>query len=129
MRGPAPDSTNPPNPPPTGDAFLYELTPAARDLLAEHERATGTRLHRPAVPSGEVAEAVEREEKRRRRGVLRRRARRRGRRFGTVSYRWRETEYVPALRVSGKWLRRAGFDVGQELEIVVGEGRLVIEAL
>jgi hypothetical protein len=55
--------------------------------------------------------------------------RQRGRRLSTISYRRLASGRVPYLRLSGDWLRRAGFDQEQELEITVGEGRLVIEAL
>jgi hypothetical protein len=129
MRGPSEDSTLLQ---PTGredEPFVYHLTPAARQLLAEHERATGEPLHQPAAPAAEVADAVDRESCRRRRRARSRHARRRGRRFGTISSRWSGTEHVPALRLSGKWLRRAGFDQAQEFEITVREGQLVIDAL
>jgi hypothetical protein len=82
-----------------------------------------------ATGRAEETEAAEREARRRRRKARAARARRRGKRFGTVSYRWREGEYVPLLRLSGKWLRRAGFDQQQEFEITVRPGRLVIDTL
>ena len=130
MRGPVDHSTNEPRSvDPAGDGFVYHLTSTAHQLLAEHEQSSGKRLHRPAARTADLADAADREAKRQRREALRRRARRRGRRFGTVSYRWRETQYLPALRVSGKWLRRAGFDIGQEFEITVDEGQLIIEAV
>ena len=141
MRGPTdqsinPQPVNPPAPPcataapgPASEEYVYHLTPAAQSLLAEHERSTGAVLHRPAVPAVEVVESEAREAKRRRRKLLRRRARRRGRRLGTISYRWRGDEYRPLLRLSGKWLARTGFPIGQEFEVVVEEGRLVLEAV
>jgi hypothetical protein len=129
MRGPTEHSTLPDTSGPTDDHFVYHLTPAAQQLLAEHEQATRAELHRPAARCVEVTEAAEREARRRRRKARAARARRRGKRFGTVSYRWREGEYVPLLRLSGKSLRRAGFDRQQEFEIAVQRGRLVIEAL
>jgi hypothetical protein len=141
MRGPTDQSTNPPAPNPSApprataarapaaDPYVYHLTLAAQSLLAEHERATGAVLHRPAVPAAEVAASEAREAKRRRRKVLRRRARCRGRRLGTISYRWSGDENRPLLRLSGKWLARNGFPIGQEFEVVVEEGRLVLEAV
>jgi hypothetical protein len=36
---------------------------------------------------------------------------------------------VPMLRLSGHWLGDAGFPKGQEYEIEVAEGRLVLRAL
>jgi Toxin SymE, type I toxin-antitoxin system len=86
-------------------------------------------LHRPAVPAVEVTESEAREARRRRRKVLRRRVRRRGRRLGTISYRCNGGENRPLLRLSGKWLARVGFPIGQEFEVVVEEGRLVLEAV
>jgi hypothetical protein len=130
MRGPSDHSTNLPEPSgPTDDRFVYHLTPAGQQLLAQREEATGTHLHRPAARAAEVADAVHRETTRRRRKALAESARRNGRRFGTISYRQRQQQQFPALRVSGLWLREAGFDLGQEFEIIVDEGRLVIEAL
>lgn len=75
--------------------------------------------------AADVADAVAAESKRRRR----RDARRRGRRLVTVSYLTRVSRQVPLLRLSGHWLRDAGFDLGQELEVDVGTGRLTLEAV
>jgi hypothetical protein len=136
MRGPTDQSTNPPAPPrataapcPAAADYVYHLTPAAQSLLAEHERSTGAVLHRRAVPAAEVAASEAREAKRRRRKLLRRRAHSRGRRLGSISYRWCGGENRPLLRLSGKWLARAGFPIGQEFEVAVEEGRLVLEAV
>ena len=35
----------------------------------------------------------------------------------------------PFLRLSGNWLERAGFGIGQEIAVEVADGRLVIEAV
>jgi len=130
MRGPTKHSTNLTEPSgPTDDRFVYHLTPAGQRLLADQEQATGTHLYRPAARTAEVADAVQRETRRQRRKELAARARRNGRRFGTISYRQRGGRQLPALRVSGKWLREAGFDLGQEFEITIDDGRLVIDAL
>jgi len=37
------------------------------------------------------------------------------------------TDRLP--RSAGKWLREAGFDLGQHFEVEVGEGRLTIAAV
>ena len=34
---------------------------------------------------------------------------------------------VPYLRLRGRWLRDAGFDIGRSVKVEVGEGRLIIE--
>lgn len=138
MRGPVEQSTNPPAPPratatvpgaTAADDYVYHLTPAAHSLLAERERATGETLHRPAVRAAELAEVEAREAERRRRKLLRRRARRRGRRLGTISSRWRGDGKRPLLRLSGKWLARNGFPIGQQFEVVIEEGRLILQAV
>jgi len=36
---------------------------------------------------------------------------------------------VPYLRLRGRWLKEAGFDVGRNVRIEVGEGRLTIETV
>jgi len=130
MRGPAQHSTNLPEPSgPTDERFVYHLTPAGQEVLAEHERSTGEQFHLPAAPLSDVAAAVEREERRRRHEARREAAKSDGRRFGTVSYRWKNEKRFPQLRVSGQWLQEAGFDLGQEFEIIVNDGRLIIDAL
>ena len=57
-------------------------------------------------------------------------ARAKGRRFGTICCRMRGyRNLVPDLRISGRWLQRAGFDRGQHYEIEVRAGRLTIRAV
>lgn len=130
MRGPDEKTTNLPEPSgPTDNRFVYHLTPAGEKVLSEHQEASGTPLFSPAARSAEITEAVHREAKRRRRKELAQRARGKGRRLGTITYRQRNEQQFPALRVSGRWLRDAGFDLGQEFEITVNDGRLVIEAV
>jgi hypothetical protein len=36
---------------------------------------------------------------------------------------------VPFLRLSGRWLERAGFAIGRRMKVEVNEGRLMIEPL
>jgi hypothetical protein len=117
-------------PEPTGpedERFVYHLEPKALRLLAEH--AGGEELARPAVRVADVAEAIDAEERLRRRRRHYREARRRDRRFATVSHCTRGSRRLPLVRLTGQWLREAGFDVGQEYEVEVGEGRLILEAL
>ncbi|HVF60007.1 MAG TPA: SymE family type I addiction module toxin [Thermoanaerobaculia bacterium] len=57
-------------------------------------------------------------------------ARAKGRRFGTICCRSRGyRNLVPDLRISGRWLQRAGFDLGQNYEIEIRAGRLTIRAV
>lgn len=37
------------------------------------------------------------------------------------------TRWSPVLRLSGRWLQQAGFDIGQRVRVRVDAGRLVIE--
>ena len=108
---------------PTDDRFVYRLTPQALHILAEH--GAGEELAHPAARITDAAEAIEAESKRRRRCE----ARRRGRRLATISHCTRGSQRLPLLRLSGNWLREAGFDLGQEYEVEVGEGRLTLEAM
>jgi hypothetical protein len=56
-------------------------------------------------------------------------ARAKGHRFGTICCRSRGyRRLVPDLRISGRWLQRAGFD-RQHYEIEVRAGRLTIRAV
>ncbi len=47
------------------------------------------------------------------------------RRF-TVCGQYQNQHRVPALRLSGKWLRQAGFDLGQKVQVKVDQYRLTI---
>ena len=47
-------------------------------------------------------------------------------RRGTVCGRYRNENRVPDLRLSGKWLRHAGFELGQKYQVKVDAGRLTI---
>lgn len=42
--------------------------------------------------------------------------------------RYRDEVQVPALQLCGKWLRSAGFDLGQKVQVQVGDGQLMIWA-
>lgn len=129
MHGPTQNSSSLPAPAgPTDDGFVYRLAPAAKQILSEHQNG-GAPLFEPAAPLSEVREAVDAETRRRRREHLYRRARQRGRRLGTISSLWRGRKRQPFLRLSGEWLRDAGFDAGRHFEVAVEEGRLVIEGV
>ncbi|MCP3996145.1 MAG: type I toxin-antitoxin system SymE family toxin [bacterium] len=47
-------------------------------------------------------------------------------RRGTVCGRYQRDNRVPDLRLSGKWLRQAGFELGRKYQVEVGQGRLTI---
>ncbi len=150
MRGRKKDSTNPNAAPtatpihptdelatepqgPGDDRFVYHLTPKALALLAEHqgggaEESDGP-LARPVADTPAIRDAVQADTRRQRRRRRRREARRRGRRFATVHRVTRGARQLPLLRLSGQWLREAGFERGQEYEVEVGEGRLTLVAL
>lgn len=36
------------------------------------------------------------------------------------------TQYVPFLRLRGRWLAQAGFAIGDDVEVLVEPGRLII---
>jgi hypothetical protein len=36
-------------------------------------------------------------------------------------------EYVPSIRVAGKWLRRFGFEIGNEVELIATDGQIQIK--
>ena len=44
----------------------------------------------------------------------------------TVCGQYRNHHQVPALRLAGKWLRQAGFDLGQKVQVKVDQQRLTI---
>jgi hypothetical protein len=112
---------------PADDQYVYQLTAEGKRALAEHERATGTPVHTRAAPVAAVAAELKKEERRRHRKERARKARESGHRIGTVCGRWREGGQVPDLRISGAWLRQAGFDVGPEYEVAVTNGHLAIQ--
>jgi hypothetical protein len=129
MSGRTQDCSSLPEPTgPTDDRFVYHLTADGKQILTEHQSTDGP-LFEPAAPLAEVREAVDAESRRRRRTHLHRRARHRGRRFGTISSLWKGKKRRPTLRLTGDWLQEAGFDEGRHFEITVEDGRLVIEAV
>ncbi len=47
-------------------------------------------------------------------------------RRGTVCYRYRNESQVPDVRLSGRWLERAGFDRGRKFHVQVHAGRITL---
>lgn len=92
------------------------LSAEDRRLLELHEQVAGNVALREEARGEELRER-------------RRRARADGRRAGTVSARWQPAGAAPYLRLSGRWLRAAGFELGRGFEVEVGSGRLVIRAV
>jgi hypothetical protein len=60
--------------------------------------------------------------------ALRRRPRfnHRGRRVAKIYLLEKDYQQVPMLRLTGKWLAKAGFDIGQLIEIEVKRNKLII---
>ncbi len=50
----------------------------------------------------------------------------RGRRVAKIHALERGYKQVPMLRLTGKWLAKAHFEIGQMIEIEVGHGKLLI---
>ena len=44
----------------------------------------------------------------------------------TVCGQYQNQHQVPAIRIAGKWLRQAGFDLGQKIQVRVGQRQLTI---
>ena len=110
----------------------YRVTEEGLRALEEYAKVHG-KAAVEAVPlsdaPGDLAESIEdeawQEHKRRRRSE----ARSRGHRLLTVCGRWRGRKRIPDIRLCGLWLKKAGFDLGQELEIEVEAGALTIRAV
>ncbi|MCH9651903.1 MAG: type I toxin-antitoxin system SymE family toxin [Deltaproteobacteria bacterium] len=117
------------------------LTREGKKILARHQAANGRPLFHEAsassVSEGSVptAGAIPSPTQNRREAKRQRRqeAKERGRRLLTVGGRWREGKLggsrIPDLRITGLWLEKAGFGLGQEVEIEIEEGRLTIQAV
>ena len=130
MCGRSSDSTSLPEPSgPFDERFVYRLTDEGKKILAEHERSNGKPTFSEARCTPAVAEALDSETRRDRKRQRRKEARARGVRVGTVCGRWRGGRRLPDLRLTGRWLEDAGFDLGQEYEAEVELGRLTIHAI
>lgn len=116
------------------EEFIYILPPSAEHALAERAVQAAARAReraRAAPPTPEeAAEEAARRSRRAARNTREAAARAHGRRLGTVSRRTRpHGGPVPDLRISGFWLRDAGFDFGQEYEVEVEQGKLTVRAV
>jgi len=120
MCGHSSESTSLPAPSGTFDErFVYRLTHEGKQILAEHGRTNGKPVFLKARSSPAVAELLDFEARRERQRRRRKEARERGLRLGTVCGRWRNGRRLPDLRMSGRWLQRAGSDLGPEYELKV----------
>jgi toxic protein SymE len=50
-------------------------------------------------------------------------------RYQVSNDRWQEGSNVPWLNIRGKWLARAGFNIGDQIEIEVENGVLTIKKM
>jgi len=127
------ESSNPTLPPPAspwaGPFIPASLTSEELKALELHESPAGGYIDGLAAQYAAVA--VERRARRERKKARAQQARAAGRRSGTVCGRWNGQwrRRVPDLRLSGLWLRAAGFDLGQAFEVEVRAGELVIRAV
>jgi len=117
------------SPPPDrgDDRFAYRLTAEGKKVLADHERSNGKPAFSQARCTAAVTEALDIEARREHQRQRRQDARARGVRAGTICARWRDGG--AELRLAGRWLEGAGFDLAQEYEVEVGVGRLTIQAV
>jgi len=124
------DSTTPPELTNlVGQPCGYRVTEEGLKALEEYARIHGKEAVEAVPLPNELAEQVEAEAWRERKRRRRKEVRERGHRLLTVCGRWRARRRVPDIRLSGLWLRSAGFDFGQELEIEVEDGALTIRAI
>ena len=113
---------------PIDERFVYRLTAEGKKALEECERSNGKPASTKACCTSEVAEALESESRREGKRQRRNHARQRGARLGTVCSRWRAGRRQPEIRMTGRWLEAAGFDLGREYEVDVAAGKLTIRA-
>jgi hypothetical protein len=109
--------------------FVYQLSEEARLLLEDFEARNGKVLSRATPCTAAVAAALDASAEHQRRLRRQRETRARGLRPGTVSGRLQGAGEIPELRISGNWMREAGFDLRQEVEIEVENGKLTIRAV
>ena len=129
MCGRGTDSTSLPEPSgPIDERFVYRLTDEGKKALEDCERSNGKPAFSKARCTSEVAEALASEAQRESQRQRRKQARQRGARLGTVCSRWRDGRRLPELRMTGRWLQDAGFDLAQEYEVDVSLGKLTIQA-
>jgi hypothetical protein len=131
MRSRKAHSTNlipPPPAGPFGDPSEYGIH-EYQQLLDLHEKVTGVRLDPEVLRSAAVAAALAAAARQGRLQARRRQARAAGRRAGTISARLNAGGKAPYLRLSGRWLGAAGFELGRGFEVEVRPGELVIRAV
>jgi len=114
---------------PFDERFVYRVTTEGKKALAEYERANGKPAYTKARRTPAVAEALDAEDWRERKRRRKKEARKRGLRLQTVYGRSRAGRKFPDLRMTGRWLERAGFPLGQEYEVEVEAGRLTLRAI
>lgn len=124
------DSTTPPEfPCPFDERYGYRLTLKGLQALQEYEELHGEAVARKVpLPDG-VAEALEADDRREQKRLRRKAVRDRGNRMITVCCRSRKGRRVPDIRLTGLWLLRAGFDLGQECEVEVEPGAVLIRTI
>jgi hypothetical protein len=128
MRSRATDSTSRPRSTPSRPDLepFSDFAGQLQQILADHEKATGVRIDLQALRDAAAATAVAETARLADLKARRAKARAAGRRAGTISARMNHTGRAPYLRLGGRWLREAGFDLGQAVEIEVQPGELVI---
>ena len=130
MCGRSNDSTSLPEPSgPIDERFVYRLTAEGKKALEDCERSNGKPAYSKARCTSEVAEALDTDARREGKRQRRKQARQRGVRLGTVCSRWRDGRRLPEVRLTGRWLEEAGFDLGREYEVDVADGKLTIQAV
>jgi len=107
----------------------YRVTKEGLKALAEYEARHGKAVVEEVPLPSDAAEALQDTARRERRRQRRKEARERGLRLLTVCGRWRSNRRIPEMRLTGLWLRNAGFDLGQEFEVEVSAGALTIRAI
>ena len=124
MRNRTPDSTTPLDP---ADSWVYLLTEKGlrasgaasmkaaaanlRQTAAELDKAAERVMQEVSAPANDAGDTPPQ-----------------GFRRGTICGRYRQESRVPHLRLGGKWLARAGFDLGQRYQVKVDAGQLTIRA-
>ncbi len=107
----------------------YRVTEAGLKSLAEYEERHGESVVEEMALPDEVAEALAIEAWQDRRQQHREDARDRGNRLLTVCGKWRGGRRIQDIRLTGLWLRNAGFDLGRSIEVEVEAGALTIRAI
>ena len=140
MRNRTLDSTTPSSPLDSNDSWVWFITEkglrasgaTSMKAAAAELRQTAAELEKAARRLGQdITGTLERLGRggRRRRAVSRPNLRRdaaKGPSSLTVCGQYRDEHQVPSLRLAGKWLRQAGFGLGQKVQIRVDQRQLTI---